>query len=92
VIIALLERGQQFGSIIKAAGTVVALGNAVQTSLTLEEQLTLARIAMSTETANVTHVVLGPPNVTAGWTEEGAWVYRGDPVAVKAFVQQVLAP
>lgn len=92
VIVALLERGQQFGSITKAAGTVVALGNAVQTSLTLEEQLTLARIAMSTETADVTHVVLGPPDVTAGWTEEGAWVYRGDPVAMEAFVQQVLAP
>ena len=90
VLVALLRQGQRFESIMQAAESIVALGDATQTSLTLKEQLTLARIALEMDTADVAHVVLGPPDVTAGWTEDGAWVYRGDPVAIRAFVQNAL--
>lgn len=90
VLVALLEKGQRLGSITQAAETIVALGGAAQTSLTLEEQLTLARIAMTMDTSAVSHVALGPPDVTPGWTEDGAWVYRGDPAAIRVFVRSAL--
>lgn len=90
VLVALLQQGQRFGSISKAAEAIVALGGAAQTSFTLEEQLALTRIAMDTDASRVTYAGLGPPDVTAGWTADGAWVYQGDPAAMRAFVQSAL--
>ena len=46
VILAILDRGKGLSTLTRADNLILAAGNAIQTSFTLEEQLTLSRLAM----------------------------------------------
>jgi len=90
VLLALFERGKRLHSIARADQLILALGNAVQTSFGLEQQLLLARLAYQMDRGNIDMATLGQPLVAPGTTDAGAWVYIGDPVDVRSFVQQTL--
>lgn len=90
VLLALFDRGQRLHSIARADQLILALGDAVQTSFALDEQLLLARLAYQMDRSNIELVTLGQPLVTPGTTDYGAWVYIGDPTALRAFVQESL--
>jgi LCP family protein required for cell wall assembly len=90
VIVSILEQGKSFSSIANADELIVTAGDAIQTSFTLEEQLTLARLARLMSPEQVSIVTLEEPLLAPGWTEQGQWVYTADPETVRQFVQDAL--
>ncbi len=90
VIMALFEKGQGIGSITRANEIILALGDSVQTSFPLQEQLALARVALVTERTDIHLKTIAQPMVEPGYTDAGAWVYVGDPEELRAFVQKEL--
>lgn len=91
VIKSVLEQGQSLSSIANADELIVTAGGAIQTSFTLEEQLTLARIARSMAPEKVSIVTLEEPLLQSDWTSDGRWVYTADEAALREFVQAALA-
>jgi LCP family protein required for cell wall assembly len=90
VIVSILQQGKSFSSIANADELIVTAGDAIQTSFTLEEQLTLARLARMMTPEQVSIVTLEEPLLTSGWTDAGQWVYTADPDQLRQFVQQSL--
>jgi len=90
VIVSILERGKSFSSITNADELIVTAGEAIQTSFTLEEQLTLARLARMMSADQVSIVTLEEPLLAAGWTTDGRWVYTADRLELRQFVRQAL--
>lgn len=92
VLLSLFDKGSSFGSITKADELILALGQSVQTSFPLDQQLILARVGMEVDRSQIRLSVLGPPLLTSGYTADGKWVYLGDQAAIVAFVQDALRP
>jgi LCP family protein required for cell wall assembly len=90
ILLALFDEGKDLGTLSQAADIIVALGGAVQTSFPLEAQISLARIGLEMDRADILLTGVGQPLVEEGWTADGAWVYVGDPIAIAAFVQEGL--
>ena len=90
VLQALFEQGKSAGSINKIDNMILALGDSAQTSFTLEQQLTLARLALQIDSNEIVLSSLAPPLLQAGYTESGAWVYTGDMNEIVAFVQNAV--
>jgi LCP family protein required for cell wall assembly len=90
VLLALFSKGKGFSSITKADKIILALGNSVQTNFDLQQQLALARIGMDLDESNIRLSALGPPLLTGGYIDTGAWVYTGDQATIVAFVQDAL--
>lgn len=90
VIKSIFASGKSFSSIRNADDVILAMAGAIQTSFPLEEQLTLARLAFVMEPSDIELVPLAQPLIEAGWTEDGRWVYTGDPEAIKSFVWETL--
>ncbi len=90
VLLALFDTGKSFSSVTRADNIILALGNSVQTSFPLDQQLTLARVGMEIERSDIRLSVLGPPLLQQGYTEDGKWVYYGDQTEMVAFVQNAL--
>jgi LCP family protein required for cell wall assembly len=90
VLQALFAQGKSAGSINKIDNMILALGGSAQTSFTLEQQLTLARLALQLDSNEIVLSSLAPPLLQAGYTESGAWVYTGDMNAIVAFVQNAV--
>lgn len=86
VIRAIFEQGKSIKSIANADEIILSAGGAMQTSFDLEEQLTLARIAYEMSDGDIHLTTLGEPLLQAAWSEDGRWIYTGDPDAIKAFV------
>jgi LCP family protein required for cell wall assembly len=90
VLQALFEQGKSAGSINKIDDMILALGGSAQTSFTLEQQLTLARLALQLDSSEIVLSSLAPPLLQAGYTDSGAWVYTGDMNEIVAFVQNAV--
>ena len=90
VLQALFEQGKSAGSINKIDNMILALGGSAQTSFTLEQQLTLARLALQIDSSEIILSSLAPPLLQSGYTESGAWVYTGDMNEIVAFVQNAV--
>ena len=90
LLIALFDEGKRLGSLPRAADIILALGGAVQTSFPLNAQISLARLGLDMDRSDIILTGVGQPLVEPGWTDDGAWVYVGDPVAVAAFVRDGL--
>lgn len=86
VIRAIFEQGKSVTSIANADEIILSAGDAIQTSFDLEEQLTLARIAYQMAEGDIVLTTLGEPILEAGWSDDGRWIYTGDPDEIKAFV------
>ncbi len=86
VIRAIFDQGKSLTSIANADEIILSAGGAIQTSFDLEEQLTLARVALAMGDADISLTTLGEPILEAAWSEDGRWIYSGDPEEIKAFV------
>lgn len=86
VIRAIFDQGKTVESIANADEIILSAGGAIQTSFDLEEQLTLARVAFQMSDGDIVLTTLGEPILEAGWSEDGRWIYTGDPDEIKAFV------
>lgn len=91
VIRAIFEQGKSIESIANADQVILSAGGAIQTSFDLEEQLTLARIAFQMTDADIHLTTLGEPLLQAAWSEDGLWIYTGDPAAIESFVRDALS-
>ncbi len=91
VIEALLHKGQDLGSLTKAADLITALSGAALTSFHWDEQLALASLALRFETANVKMANLEQPMIQPGTSATGAWIYTGDMAEISAYVESVLS-
>lgn len=92
VIRAIFARGKSINSIANADEIILSAGGAMQTSFDLEEQLTLARIAYEMSDSDIKLTTLGEPLLQAAWSEDGRWIYTGDPDEIKAFVLAAIDP
>lgn len=90
VLLALFDRGKSIGTIRRGDEIIVALGDTVQTSFGMQQQLTLARVARNVDRSDIRLTTLEAPLIAGGYTEDGAWVYFSDPNAVAAFVNETL--
>jgi LCP family protein required for cell wall assembly len=90
VLMALFEKGKGFNSATRADNIILALGDSVQTSFPLEQQLTLARIAYAMDESAIAITSLGQPLIWEGETPDGRWAYVGDIAAIVEFVQNAL--
>jgi LCP family protein required for cell wall assembly len=90
VLLAIFDKGKSFRSVTRADEIILAVGDAVQTSFQLEEQLTLARLAREFERDDIKLTTLGEPLLQGGFIEDGRWVYTGDLDAIRAFIEQAL--
>lgn len=86
VISAIFDKGKSIDSVANADEIILSAGGAMQTSFDLEEQLTLARIAYEMSDGDIHLTTLGEPLLQAAWSDDGRWIYTGDPDAIKAFV------
>jgi hypothetical protein len=89
-LLALFEKGKQLKSATRADNVILALGDSIQTSFPLEQQLTLARLAYGMEESAITITSLGQPILQEGSTPDGRWAYVGDMNEIVAFVQSAL--
>jgi LCP family protein required for cell wall assembly len=87
VLRAIFTKGKSLGSVTKIDNMILALGDSAQTSFPLEQQLTLARLAMEMGDADITLSSLAPPLIQGGTIDTGAWVYSGDMGQISQFVQ-----
>jgi LCP family protein required for cell wall assembly len=92
VIRAIFAQGKSINSIANADEIILSAGGAMQTSFDLEEQLTLARIAYEMSDSDIRLTTLGEPLLQAGWSDDGRWIYTGDPDEIKAFVLDAIQP
>lgn len=90
VLMALFAKGKALSSATRADNIILALGDSVQTSFRLEQQLTLARIAYSMHEEQISITSLGQPILQSGTTPDGRWAYIGDMNEIVAFVQAAL--
>ena len=86
VIRAIFDQGKTVESIANADEIILSAGGAIQTSFDLEEQLTLARVAFEMSDGDIDLTTLGEPILESAWSEDGLWIYTGDPEEIKAFV------
>ncbi len=91
VIEAMLQRGQDLGSLTRAADLISALSGAALTSFGWDEQLALASMALHFNTASVQMANLEQPLIEPGTADDGAWVYTGDIDAISAYIESVLS-
>lgn len=90
VLMALFTKASGYGSLANAQEVIKALDGTVQTSFTVDEQFSLARLAMRVDEDAIRTASIGEPLVAPGWTDDGIWVYRGDPTEVSAYLRQSL--
>jgi len=90
VLRAIFAKGQSLGSLSKIDNLILALGDSAQTSFPLEEQLTLARLAMQMGDDDITLSSLAPPLIQGGTIDTGAWVYSGDMTLISQFIQDAI--
>lgn len=90
VLLAIFDKGKSFRSVTRADEIILAVGDSVQTSFRLEEQLTLARLAFELQPDDIRLTTLGAPLLQGGFLDDGRWVYTGDMDAIRAFIEQSL--
>lgn len=91
VIEAMLQRGQDLGSLTRVADLISALSGAALTSFGWNEQLALASMALHFDTASVQMANLEQPLIEPGTADDGAWVYVGDIGQISAYIESVLS-
>lgn len=91
VIRALLDKGQSLGSVTKITGIIQAAGDTVMTSIGWDKQLALVDIALTLDQRNIEMTNITEPLVTPGTSENGGWIYVGDPGEIGTFIEDVLS-
>jgi polyisoprenyl-teichoic acid--peptidoglycan teichoic acid transferase len=91
VLRALFDKAKSFDSVTNGFQIITALGDSVQTSFYLDQQLTLAQLGYAMSDADIRLSNLAEPLIWGGYTDSGAWVYFSDPVAVQHWVAESLS-
>lgn len=91
VIRALLDKGQSLGSVTKITGIIQAAGDTVMTSIGWDKQLALVDIALTLDQRNIEMTNITEPLVVPGTSENGGWIYVGDPGEIGTFIEDVLS-
>jgi LCP family protein required for cell wall assembly len=91
ILRALFGQAKSFGSITNGFEIITALGDSIQTSFWLEQQLTLAQLGYDMTDSDIKLLNLTEPMIWGGYTDAGAWVYFSDPVAVQQWVWDSLS-
>ncbi len=87
ILLALFDEAKDLGSITQANRIILALGDTVQTSFPLDQQLTLARIGLDMDRSAINLEAIPDAMLTEGYDEGGAWVYFADLASVATFIQ-----
>lgn len=87
ILLALFDEAKDLGSITKASNIIMALGDSVQTSFPLDEQLMLARIGLDMDRGAIDLESIPEGMLTEGYDDTGAWVYIADIASVASFIQ-----
>ncbi len=90
ILLALFDEAKDLGSITRANSIILALGDTVQTSFHLEQQLMLARIGLDIDRTAINFEAIPETMLTEGYDDTGAWVYFSDIGSVGAFIQSTL--
>jgi LCP family protein required for cell wall assembly len=91
VLRALFDQAKSFGSVSNALDIITALGDSVQTSFYIDQQIALAQIGYDMEDPDIRLVTLTEPLIWGGTTETGAWVYFSELSDVRAWVHEALS-
>lgn len=91
VLRALLDQGQSLGSVTRVTQVIRAAGGAVLTSFGWEKQLALVNVALNLDQRDIVMENITDPLVTPGSSEDGAWIYVGDPEEIGDFIDRVLS-
>lgn len=91
VMLALFDQGKSVRSVTHADKVILALGKSVQTSFPLDQQLSLARVALQVDRPLIRIASLAQPLLVGGYAPDGRWVYTGDMTQIVAFVQTSLS-
>ncbi len=87
ILLALFDEAKDLESITQANGIIMALGDSVQTSFPLDQQLTLARIGLDMDRSAIDLEAIPDELLTEGYDDTGAWVYFADIASVASFIQ-----
>jgi LCP family protein required for cell wall assembly len=87
ILLALFDEAKDLGSITRASNIIMALGDSVQTSFPLDQQLTLARIGLDMDRSAIDLEAIPDEMLTEGYDDTGAWVYIADISSVATFIQ-----
>ncbi|MCA9832330.1 MAG: LCP family protein [Thermomicrobiales bacterium] len=90
VLLALLDKAQSLGSVTRISQVISAVGDAVLTSFDWDEQLALIGVGLNLNQNTIVMESVTEPLVTPGTSEDGAWIYIGDPVEIGNFIESVL--
>ncbi len=90
VLRALFDQAKSVGSLTNGFQIINALGDAVQTSFSLEQQLTLAKLGYGMTNGDITTAALTAPLISGGYISTGAWVYQGDLGAIREWITENL--
>ena len=91
VIQALLQQGQELGSLTRVADLIRALSGAALTSFQFDEQLALAAMALRIGEGQIQMVNLEQPVIRPGTSADGAWIYTGDINEISGYIESALA-
>jgi len=91
VIQAILQQGQELGSLTRVADLITALSGAALTSFDFSEQLALAAMALRLEEGQVQMANLEQPIIRPGTSADGAWIYTGDINEISTYIESALA-
>ena len=90
VLRALLDEGQSLGSVTRITQVIRATGDAVLTSIGWEKQLALVNVGLRMDQDDIVMENIREPLVTPGTSEDGHWIYVGDPTEIGEFIEKVL--
>jgi LCP family protein required for cell wall assembly len=91
VLRALFKKAKSVGSLTNGFQIINAMGDAIQTSFSLEQQLTLAKLGYSMTDDEIYTASLTAPLISGGYIATGAWVYQGDLGVIRTWISQNLA-
>lgn len=91
VLRALFDQAKSFGSVSNGLDIITALGDSVQTSFYIDQQIALAQIGYDMEDPDIRLVTITEPLIWGGYTDAGAWVYFSEPADIRAWVHEALS-
>lgn len=91
VLRSLLDEGQSLGSVTRITQVIRAAGGAVLTSFGWDKQLALVNVALKLDQRNIVMESITEPLVTPATSDDGQWIYIGDPTEIGLFIDRVLS-
>lgn len=91
VIRSLLDKAQSFDSVTRITQIIQATGDTILTSIGWDKQLALLSMVLHIDQNNVSTFNITDPLVQPKTTEDGEWIYTGDPIVIGEFIEDALS-